>query len=204
MATTNKHILNVAVLTIMMSIAWLHEGYAAPPAFSASARRQECSDKPLSFMGFWGFGDFQGQQLKPEEAGLILHLTKITTRDWSGWSKEWKTDPLPLGGRDTLIVEVQGAASINYESAKMMKWFVQWPEQQSDVALKCPDSEKCSSEDPEWAVPVDGKFEYSLPKQAVQVDKLTKIGFTLLQRNTYDDVRVKAWFTCARTSTKKQ
>jgi hypothetical protein len=155
-------------------------------------------------MGFWGFGDFQGQQLKTEEAGLIQHFTGITTKDWSGGSKQWKTDPLPLDGRNTLIVEIQGAASIKYDVAKMMKWFLKWPGQQSDVALKCSDSDKCSSDDTEWSVPIDGKFKYSLPQGAVQSGGLTRIGFTLFQGNTYGDVKVKAWLTCSKILAKKQ
>ena len=191
------------MIVVWLLVAWLRAGTAVPPLSLAHAEEPECSDQPLSFMGFWGFGEFQEQQLKPKEAGRLLHLIQITPKGWSGWSKPWKSDPLSLHGRNTLVVEVQGAEiSLKYEIAKMMKWFVTWPGQQSDVTLKCSDSEKRASDDPEWVVSVDGKFEYPLPPMAVSAGGLTKVGITLFRGNTYGDVRIKASIICSRTSTK--
>jgi hypothetical protein len=155
--------------------------------------------KPLLLFGLWGFGDFQGRPCSVEEGGKVVPIPKgHRMGTWSGCSKEWKDDALDIKDFNTIVVQAEGAGTIKFgqqHDQKMMKWFVRWPGQAQDTTLICATSELRSSSDREWVVPVDGKFEYRLPEEAVRAGKLIKIGFTLLEGATYGNVRIKAWLS---------
>ena len=162
-------------------------------------------EKPLLLFGLGGFGDFQGKPCPAEDGGRVVPIPKgHRMGTWSRCSKEWKDDALDSKGSNTIVVQVEGAGTIKFgqqHDQKMMKWFVQWPGQTQDEALICAASELRSASDRQWVVPVDGKFEYRLPEEAVKAGKLTKIGFTLLEGATYGNVRIKAWLSNSTVST---
>ncbi len=154
--------------------------------------KKEKTAVKLPRFGFYGFGDFQGKELK-QKKGYFLQLNNVTTRDWSGYSRLWKmNESFDLKGCNILVVTVEGAED-NFESteSKFMKWFVQYEGCKGDVTLICSD-DSILSNDPEFVGNVDGTFEYSLPHDAIKKDSIKKIGITLFKGAKYIDVKIKA------------
>ncbi len=185
-------------LMVVVSASLTVLAIAAQDKGKSTISKNQCSERAIYFLGFWGFGDFQGQPLRPKDKGKVLHLQNITPRNWSGWSKQWKGRlALSLKGHTTLVVQAEGVEeSLQYKVPKLMKWFVQWPGQTSDVTVFAVDEDQIAADDPEWVVPIDGRFEYYLPTEAIKLGKLTKIGLTIFKGNTYGYVRLKAWLGC--------
>ena len=148
---------------------------------------------PLPRFGWWGHGDFDKKILR-QKGGYLLQLKNVTTRDFSGYSREWQNgEKFPLRGCNTLVMTVEGAAN-GFESSeadKLIKWFVKYAGCTGDETLICSDK-SLLSEDPEFVGPSDGTFEYKLPEAAVKHGAITKIGFTLFHKSTYKNVKFKA------------
>jgi len=151
------------------------------------------ADEPaLLFSGFRGFNDLKGTVPSTVNGGQILVISDLRLEDWSGWYRQWspacRTAPF-----NTLIVQVEGADSIESDMSKMMKWFVQGPTSREDIPLVCVDQQKLSDQE-DFVIPVEGDLEYPLPLDVTAKGQMCKIGLVLVPEARYGDVKIRARF----------
>ena len=180
----------IAIIVVSMVVTALAVGYGFSRALAQPPTPKR--DLPPNY-SIYGFGDFQDKS-RPGHGENFLHLEKVKTTQWSGFSLPWNAAPFSLKGCNILVVEVTGADTFKAEVLKMMKWYVQYPGQAADVSLICSDPDKRDTTDPSFVTPLNGRFEYPLPQEAVATGTISKLGVTLFESASYGDIKFKVHF----------
>jgi len=192
-----KSMIRMAIIVILCawSVWAITVEQGSPGKAQSNVQSQQAQILSLHRFGFFGFGDFQGQELRQRQGYFLQLMMNDTLRTWSGYTREWKGgEAFPLNGFNTLAVTVEGAEdNFEFRENKMMSWIIQYDGSTGDVALICSDSTVWSN-DRTFVGPVDATFEYPLPQRAIERGAIKKVGITLVKGARYRDVKMKAYF----------